>query len=110
MRRSRNCWRWVWLPAEGGVVGAEADPLDVPTVNRPPAAAPVVLDFAETRRRAVRELVERLGPAADALALRIESCREPASLRECVGEAARLIGAVLGAPAGQDYLAALRRA
>lgn len=86
----------------------EADPLDVPTVT-PSAAAAGAIDLAEARRRAVRELVDRLGPDADALAMRIEACRESASLRDCVSEAARLVDAVLGASASQDYLAALRR-
>ena len=94
--------------------------LDVPTVfgrddAMPPAPAgsssedpnPMTLD--EAKRRAVRELNDRLGPDAESLAIRIEQCRTIESFRERVREAERFVSAMNGPAAAQDYLRALRR-
>lgn len=95
--------------------------LDVPTIGgreldalpttqgpaTPEDANPLTLD--EAKRRAVRELTDRLGPEAEALALRIESCRTIEDFRERVREAERLVSGALGAAAAADYLRALRR-
>ena len=69
--------------------------------------SPITLD--EVKRRAVRGLHDRLGPEADALAIRIEACRTIEEFRGCVREAERLIGNAQGSGAAQDYLKALRR-
>ena len=68
---------------------------------------PMTLD--EVKRRAVRGLHDRLGPEADALAMRIESCRTIEEFRYRVREAERLISTALGSGAAQEYLKALRR-
>jgi hypothetical protein len=68
---------------------------------------PMTLD--EVKRRAVRGLHDRLGPEADALAMRIESCRTIEEFRYRVREAERLISTAMGASAAQEYLKALRR-
>ena len=68
---------------------------------------PMTLD--EVKRRAVRGLHDRLGPEADSLAMRIESCRTIEEFRYRVREAERLISTALGANAAQEYLKALRR-
>lgn len=68
---------------------------------------PITLE--EAKRRAVRELNDRLGPEADVLAIRIENCKTIEEFRERVREAERFVGAALGAAAAQDYLRALRR-
>ncbi len=69
--------------------------------------SPITLD--EVKRRAVRGLHDRLGPEADAIAIRIEACRTIEEFRSCVREAERLIGNAQGSGAAQDYLKALRR-
>lgn len=94
--------------------------LEVPTVfgrddAMPPMPAgapsedanPMTLD--EAKRRAVRELNDRLGPDAESLAIRIENCRTIEDFRERVREAERFVSAMHGAAAAQDYLRALRR-
>jgi hypothetical protein len=68
---------------------------------------PITLE--EAKRRAVRELNDRLGPEAEVLAIRIEACRSIEDFRERVREAERFVTAALGATAAQDYLRALRR-
>jgi len=69
--------------------------------------APITLD--EAKRRAVRELSDRLGPEADVMAMRIEARRSIDEFRERVRDAERFVTAALGAAAAQDYLRALRR-
>lgn len=69
--------------------------------------SPITLE--EAKRRAVRELNDRLGPEADVLAIRIENCKSIEEFRERVREAERFVSAALGATAAQDYLRALRR-
>jgi hypothetical protein len=85
--------------------------------DSPPTVGTSVMDerdltpmtLEEAKRRAVRELNDRLGPEADVLAIRIENCRSIEEFRERVREAERFVSAALGATAAQDYLRALRR-
>ncbi len=95
--------------------------LDVPTVfGREAEAMPTTqgpatgeegnpMTLEEAKRRAVRELTDRLGPGAEGVSLRIESCRTIEDFRERVREAERLVTAALGAAAAADYLRALRK-
>ncbi|HTN49565.1 MAG TPA: hypothetical protein VMK32_09055 [Burkholderiaceae bacterium] len=90
------------------VAGREVDAM--PTTQGPSPsedANPMTLD--EAKRRAVRELTDRLGPDAEALSLRIESCRTIEDFRECVREAERFVSAAMGPAAAAEYLRALRR-
>jgi hypothetical protein len=97
-------------------------PLDVPTVNgresdvELPAGSGAVMDdrdnpitLEEAKRRAVRELNDRLGPDAESMAIRLEHCRTIEQFRERVREAERFVAAALGPAAAQDYVRALRR-
>lgn len=97
-------------------------PLDVPTVNgresdvELPAATGAVIDdrdnpitLEEAKRRAVRELNDRLGPDAENMAIRLENCRTIEQFRERVREAERFVAAALGQAAAQEYVRALRR-
>lgn len=99
-------------------------PLDVPTVNGRasdpmPEAASAAMDdrelnvnpitLEEAKRRAVRELNDRLGPGAESAAIRIENCRTIEEFRDRVREAERFVSAALGPAAAQEYLRALRR-
>jgi hypothetical protein len=67
------------------------------------------MTLEEAKRRAVRELTDRLGPGAETLAIRIEHCRTIEDFRESVREAERLVTSALGTAAAQDYLRALRK-
>ena len=100
---------------------APSHSLDVPTVagreieGVPNTAGGSAIDEAsamtleEAKRRAVRELTDRFGPGAEALALRIESCQSIEDFRERVREAERFVSVSLGPTAAADYLRALRK-
>lgn len=90
---------------ESGFSSALGGPTTVDIDQRDPN--PITLE--EVKRRAVRGLHDRLGPDADAMAARIESCRTIEEFRYRVREAERLISTALGAGAAQDFLKALRR-
>ena len=107
----------------GGLIHRHAaiHALDVPTVaGREVDAMPVTqgpsgseeanpMTLEEAKRRAVRELTDRLGPDAEALSLRIESCRTIEDFRECVREAERFVTGAMGSAAAAEYLRALRK-
>jgi hypothetical protein len=103
---------------ESAAAAAAIEPLDVPTItgvappptlSPPPGEPEPVMTLDEAKRRAVRELTDRLGPGADSLAMKIEACRSADEFRERLREAERLVSALQGAEAGQAYLRALRR-
>jgi len=89
----------------------ESAPTEAPAIAPPVPEerdlGPITLE--EVKRRAVRELNDRLGPEADVLAMRIEACRNIDEFRERVRDAERYVAAALGAAAAQDYLRSLRR-
>jgi hypothetical protein len=90
------------------VAGRMLDPVSPSTQGgAPDEQNPMTLD--EAKRRAVRELTDRLGPGAESLAIRIEGCKTIEDFRERVREAERLVTAALGPAAAQDYLRALRK-
>ena len=101
---------------------AVAEKAPPPNLRETPGEAPVTIGAAvmdereltpmtleEAKRRAVRELNDRLGPEAEVIAIRIEHCRTIEDFRERVREAERFVAAALGNAAAQDYLRALRR-
>jgi hypothetical protein len=65
--------------------------------------------FEAIKRRAVRELSDRLGPDAEVMAVRIEHCRNTDELRQRLHEAERLVAGMLGDAQAQDFLRSLRR-
>jgi hypothetical protein len=69
----------------------------------------LVATLEAVKRRAVRELSDRLGPDAEVMAVRIEQCRTPDELRQRLHEAERLVAGILGDAQGQEFLRALRR-
>jgi len=106
----------------GGLIGRTnvGVPLDVPTVNgrepdvELPAASGGAIDdnpitLEEAKRRAVRELNDRLGPDAESMAIRLEHCRTIEQFRQQMREAERFVAAALGPAAAQEYIRALRR-
>ena len=77
-------------------------------MNEPPEERNL-LTLEEAKRRAVRELLDRLGPDGDQMAQRIERCRNADELRERLREAERLIAGFFNESAAQDFVRALRR-
>jgi len=59
--------------------------------------------FEEVRRRAMREVSDRLGPNGDPLALKIEGCRTPEELRVALREAEKILASFLGAEYGRSF-------
>jgi len=81
----------------------EPEPSDEPGEDR------LTTNFEVVKRRAARELEDRLGPDAEVMAVRIEHCRNPEELRRRLHEAERLVAGMLGDAHAQDFLRALRR-
>ena len=59
--------------------------------------------FEELRRRAMREISDRLGPNGDPLALKVEGCRTPEELRVALREAETILASFLGAEYGRSF-------
>jgi hypothetical protein len=112
------------LESAGLAQRTSGPPLDGPTVvarasdgEAPNATGGSMMDdrdltpitLEEAKRRASRELNDRLGPDAEVAAIRIENCKTIEEFRERVREAERLVAAVLGPAVAQEYLRALRR-
>lgn len=66
----------------------------------PPRPAP---SFEQTRRDAVRQLTDLVGPVAEALAIRIEKARNPEELRPLLVVAMQVIANTRGRQAAADY-------
>jgi len=94
-------------PLNGRETAGEAPATLGATVMDERELTPITLE--EAKRRAVRELNDRLGPEAEVLAIRIEHCKSIEEFRERVREAERFVAAALGNAAAQDSLRALRR-
>lgn len=90
-----------------------------PPVATPIAPAPATLSemndagryisLDEAKRRLVRALTDRLGPVADMLALKIERAESADELRVRLRDADRLIIALMGHAAAEDFRRVLRR-
>jgi len=87
--------------------GTAAAPAPAPMPD--PSEELPVASFETVKRRAVRELSDRLGPDAEVMAVRIEHCRTSEDLRLRLHEAERLIAGMLGDAQAQEFLRALRR-
>lgn len=83
--------------------------LEVNTVMNDGVDERNLLTLDEAKRRAVREISDRLGPDGDQMAQRIERCRNADDLRERLREAERLIAGFFNEAAAQDFVRALRR-
>jgi len=68
-------------------------------------AAPAngLLRFEQAKRAAMREVMDRLGPNGDTLAVKIERAGSPAELRSVLVEAERLLSAYLGEAAARAF-------
>jgi hypothetical protein len=65
--------------------------------------------FEEVRRRAMREISDRLGPNGDTLALKIERCATPEELRVALREAEKIMTSFLGAAYGRTFVQKIGR-
>lgn len=83
--------------------------LEVNTVMNEISDEHNLLTLDEAKRRAVREINDRLGPDGDQMALRIERCKNSDELRERLREAERLVAGYYNETAAQDFVRALRR-
>jgi hypothetical protein len=98
-------------PTVFGNTRAEEPPreaLEVNTIGADAVERPL-LTIEEAKRRAVRELNERLGPEAEIMSVRLEQARSADELRDRLREAERLVAGLLGEAAAAEYLRALRR-
>lgn len=84
-------------------------PLEISTVGGGETDERNLVTLEEAKRRAVRELVDRLGPDGELMSMRIEQCSTADLLRDRVREAERLIAGLLGDEAAADYLRSLRQ-
>jgi hypothetical protein len=65
--------------------------------------------FDEAKRAAMREVMDRLGPNGDTLAVKIERAASPAELRAVLAEAERVLAAFLGEGAARAFVQKVRR-
>ncbi len=84
---------------------ADAGPAEAASA---PGAIPA-RHFEEVRRRAMREISDRLGPNGDTLALKIERCRTPEELRVALREAEKIMTSFLGAAYGRTFVQKIGR-
>src|SRR5215831_3537054 len=103
------------LEAQGLVQPVQTDTVGLgPTSVQPEASDESAEDrlaggFDSVKRRAMRELSDRLGPDAEVMVARIEHCRSTEELRQRLHEAERLVAGMLGEMQAQEFLRALRR-
>ncbi len=88
---------------------AHAGDVDGPTTVGHAAEERVHVTLEDAKRRAVRELNDRLGPEAEVMAMRIEQCRTADEFRERMREAERLVSGMMGEAVAQEFMRALRR-
>jgi len=88
----------------GGYVSLEggATAVSTPAAGMP-APAGGEQRFQEARRAAMREVMDRLGPNGDTLAVRIERSTNPSELRAALAEAERAFEAILGQAAARAF-------
>lgn len=71
---------------------------------------PTAAQVTAVRRAAIRTLHEILGPGADALAVRIERCKDSQELRVTITEVRQILDRQIGVAVGQRFLDAVRGA
>jgi hypothetical protein len=96
-------------PVHAGAAPTPPPAASAPEANEELSEDRLVASFASVKRRAVRELSDRLGPDAEVMAVRIGHCRGTEELRQRLHEAERLVAGILGDAQAQDFLRALRR-
>lgn len=75
----------VAVPAAAPFQPEASQPVQLPPLAQPAAAVPApTLPFSEARRQVVRFINDQLGPMGEAMALKVEACRQEADLRALV--------------------------
>ena len=92
-----------FVSLEGGAVAVAS------SATGGPAPANGEQRFQEAKRAAMREVMDRLGPNGDTLAVRIERATTPAELRAALGEAERAFEAILGLAAARAFVQKIGR-
>jgi hypothetical protein len=99
------------LLAQRGLI-EQVGAVPAPATEAPSRAASAeprtLLTLDEAKRRAVRGLIDRLGPTADGLAAAIERCRNADELAERLRQAERLLAGAVGTEAAAAYLQEMR--
>lgn len=83
--------------------GTLADLLPGAGAGAPPAGPDDAEKFERARRLAMREVMDRLGPNGDELAVLIERCKGPPELRAVMRDAERILAVYIGAAAARDF-------
>jgi hypothetical protein len=78
---------------------------DAPT----PAPAPAAVPFETARQELLRLFNDRVGPAGEALALRMEKARSAEELRALLPQAVQLVGTLAGRGAAAEFIARAER-
>jgi hypothetical protein len=93
-----------FIEAVGETVrSASPPPAPAPAPAAAPAAAAGGNDFGSTRRAAVRELNDQLGPAAESLSIKMEKARNLGELMPLLAQGAKSIAAMRGRSAGEAF-------
>ncbi len=87
----------------GGYISLEGGELAPPASGAGEAAARRP-EFDDAKRAFIREVMDRLGPNGDTLALRIERAASPAEMRGVLAEAEQVMTAFLGAAAARAFV------
>ncbi len=84
---------------------ADRPPAPPPAIEPPRKPAPAASPLDNHKREAVRYLNDRLGPAAEVLAIKIERASSPAELQALLVQAAQLLRNFGGATAADPFTA-----
>jgi hypothetical protein len=86
------------VPPPAVPIGAGADAPAAPPLQLAPQAPPPAQghDLESVRRQLVRQLIDTIGPNADAMAVRIERCRSVDEIRQLLPTIASLVEAIRG--------------
>jgi hypothetical protein len=87
-----------YVSLEGGAI-ADTSPQEAGA-----ATAGGLQRFNEAKRAAMREVMDRLGPNGDSLAMKIERAGRPAELRSVLNEAERVMTAFVGEAAARAFV------
>lgn len=92
------------------VTGVTAAPPTTVATAADPNLEPTAAQMMAVRRTAIRTLHDVLGPDADALAVKVERCRDAQELRVAITEIRLTLDRQMGAAVGQQFLDAVRTA
>jgi hypothetical protein len=89
-----------------GTLATTSAPTSAPTSTTTLAtaqAAPATVPFETTRRELLRAFIDRVGPAGESLAMRMERARSADELRALLPQAVQLVGTIAGRQAAAEF-------